>query len=135
MNVRRYLIDDVCLWCARLFAVVSLLAMLLTSWIAFAPARWARWTPLDSLRACELVSIILLSVLWLVGLWTLRNKTSRWLVGVSAALYLILICWRLRQGAGFIGEAEAAFSIVSLLGLVSMLWVALRPPGPKPFSN
>jgi len=120
---RRYLIDDVCLWCARLFAgfFAGFVAYLLP--LLYFRSR-VQWSMMDVVRIQLVVCLAAVAILWLVSLWNLRQASARLFLGLSAVLYLALILWELEAGITSIDWALA----LMFIGIPSMIWVAIRPP-------
>jgi len=122
---RRYLIDDVCLWCARVFAGLSVFVFTqLAYFFLHIPRPWE----FSKLEGMQMVVLMLaVSVLWIVCLWNQRSPGARLFLGLSGVLFFAMTCRQVAIGIFGSDWLDITFTFAALIGLPAMLWVAVGP--------
>jgi hypothetical protein len=121
----RYLIDDVCLWAARVFVGFYLVSLVTVSYWIFGAVAYHR-APINA--DWFWLSLFSLCILWIVSLLNLHNHLARFFLGITACLYLMLTFWNVIHGWCFGTTFETCFTICALFGFPSMIWITIRPP-------
>jgi hypothetical protein len=121
---RRYLIDNVCLWCARAFVAFFLISLLGLGYFFVRPA----FVYHHMARTLDVwVALLALGSVWIICLMKLRATVARYFLGLTATLYLLLLIWDISIGYALADSLQISFTSFGLIGFPSMIWLALRP--------
>jgi hypothetical protein len=126
---RRYLIDDVCLWCARLFAGLFTIVVILSCIRAGNALRTSyaivgHWQPLFTTTLVTQLTLVVLAALLNLSLFLLGSIAARCFLFALGAWFFI--------GGGpsvinFHGIGWKLSVLAAIFGFASIMWIGIRP--------